>query len=364
MDKLAEIWNRVQRSLFPHLRECLPSMTEEHTRLATVLEVIRIEDQVPSSWACWYGRKPSDRKALARSFIAKVVHRMPTNKALLERLRVDKNMRAICGWEYPGQVPSESTFSRAFEEFAKTGLPDRVHEALVRHYLSDEVVWHVSRDSTAIEAREKPVCKKKKPNQPAPKRKRGRPKKGEERPITEDTRLVRQRKQTAQDALSELPVACDVGTKIDAKGHKTSWIGYKLHLDTGDGGIPLFAVTTSASVHDSQVAIPMGKITAERVTSWYDLMDSAYDAKDIRESCRELGHVPIIDANRRRGKVPLMESDRARRYRNRTSAERVNSRLKDDCGGRMVRVRGAPKVHTHLMFGVLVIFAEALLGLL
>jgi len=108
----------------------------------------------------------------------------------------------------------------------------------------------------------------------------------------------------------------------------------------------------------------MGKITAERVTSWYDLMDSAYDAKDIREVCRELGHVPIIDMNRRRGKVVAMESDRARRYRNRTSAERVNSRLKDNCGGRMVRVRGKPKVHTHLMFGVLVIFAEALLGLL
>ena len=364
MDKIAEIWNRVQRSLFQHLNECLPGLTDEHMRLATILEVIRIEDHVAPSWIQWFGRKKKDRKALARAFVAKVVHKLPTNKALLERLRVDKNLRSLCGWEYPGQVPSESTFSRAFELFAKTGLLDQVHAALVKTYFSDEVIWHVSRDSTAIEAREKPVCKKK-PNQPTPKRKRGRPKKGEERPVTEDTRLVRQRKQTAQDALSELTCACDVGTKKDSKGHKTSWVGYKLHLDVGDGDIPLFAVTTSASLHDSQVAaIPMAKVTAERVTSWYDLMDSAYDAKDIREVCRELGHVPIIDANPRRGKVPPMELDRARPYRNRTSAERVNSRLKDDCGGRMVRVRGKPKVHMHLMFGVLVIFAEALLGLL
>jgi hypothetical protein len=339
-------------------------MTDEHMRLATILEVIRIEDHVPPSWIQWFGRKKKDRKALARAFVAKVTYKIPTTKALVERLRVDKNLRSLCGWEYPGQVPSESTFSRAFERFAETGLLDQVHAALVKTYLSDEVVWHVSRDSTAIEAREKPMRKEKKSAQPKPKRKRGRPNKGEERPLTEEKRLTRQRKQTAVDALSELPCACDVGTKIDAKGHKTSWIGYKLHLDIGDGGIPLFAVTTSASLHDSQVAIPMGKITAERVTSWYDLMDSAYDAKDIREVCQELGHVPIIDMNRRRGKVVAMESDRARRYRNRTSAERVNSRLKDDCGGRMVRVRGKPKVHTHLMFGVLVIFAEALLGLL
>ena len=365
MDRIAQIWNRVQRSLFPHLRGCLPGLTDEHMRLATVLEVIRIEDHTPPAWARWFGRKPSDRKALARAFIAKVVHKIPTNKALVERLRADKNLRALCGWEYPGQVPSESTFSRAFSEFAGTGMTDRVHRALVSHYLSDEVIWHVSRDSTAIEAREKPVRKDKKPNEAGEKkRRRGRPKKGEERPVTEEKRLARQRKQTAEEGLAELPTVCDVGTKRDSKGNKTSWVGYKFHMNVGDGDIPLFAVTTSASLHDSQAAIPMVKATAYRVDSWYDLMDSAYDAKDIREACRELGHFPIIDANPRCGRVLPMEPDRVRRYRNRSSVERVNSRLKDDCGGRMVRVRGAPKVHTHLMFGVLVIFAEALLGLL
>ena len=363
MDKIAQIWNRVQRSLFPHLRDCLPDMADEHMRLATILEVIRIEDHVPPSWVQWYGRKPKDRKVLARAFVAKVVQKMPTSKALVQRLHADKNMRALCGWEYPGEVPSESTFSRAFEEFAKTGLLDRVHEALVKHYLGDEVVWHVSRDSTAIEAREKPVRKQENSKEGKPKGKRGRPKKGEESPPADEKRLARQRRQTAEEALSELPTACDIGTKVDAKGHKISWAGYKLNIDVVDGDIPVLAVTTSASLHDSQSAIPMMKRTAERVPSWYDLMDSAYDAKDIREVSLELGHVPIIDANRRRGSVPPMEPDRARRYRSRSSAERVNARLKDDCGGRTVRVRGAPKVHTHLMFGVLVIFAEALLAL-
>jgi hypothetical protein len=107
----------------------------------------------------------------------------------------------------------------------------------------------------------------------------------------------------------------------------------------------------------------MMKRTAERVTSFYYVMDSAYATREIREFSVELGHVPIIDVNRRRGKAEAMETDRVRRYRNRSSAERVNARLKGDCGGRNVRVRGAPKVHAHLMLGILVIFAEAILAL-
>ena len=36
--------------------------------------------------------------------------------------------------------------------------------------------------------------------------------------------------------LSDLPT---LGTKHNAKGHTTSWIGYKLHLDVADGDIPI-----------------------------------------------------------------------------------------------------------------------------
>jgi hypothetical protein len=105
-------------------------------------------------------------------------------------------------------------------------------------------------------------------------------------------------------------------------------------------------------------------MTAQRVESWYDLMDTAYDAKLIRSFSESLGHVPIIPASARHGKAAPLEPDRERRYNNRTAVERFNSALKDSCGGRMVRVRGKPKVHAHLMFGVLVIFAQTLLGLI
>jgi hypothetical protein len=336
-------------------------MTQRHSDLVLVLEVVRIEEHVRPGWQRWRGRRRQDRKALARAFVAKALYNEPTTKSFIERLRSDETLRRICGWERRNQIPSESTFSRAFSEFAATGLADEVHKACVKGYLGDEVVWHVSRDSTEVEAREKPVVKAKKEKSRG---RRGRPRKGEERPKPEPKRLERQRGQNISEAICELPVVCDIGAKVDSKGNKHYWIGYKLHADVGDGCIPLSVLTTSASVHDSQVAIPLARMTAERVESWYDLMDSAYDAAQIKEVSHELGHVPIIDpAPHRHIKAVPLEPHRKDRYKARSTIERFNSRLKDGCGGRMVRVRGKPKVHAHLMFGVLVIFAQALLSL-
>jgi hypothetical protein len=52
------------------------------------------------------------------------------------------------------------------------------------------------------------------------------------------------------------------------------------------------------------------------------------------------------------------------RYRERTAAERVNARLKDEFGGRQVRVRGHAKVLCHLMFGLLALTVDQLMRLL
>ena len=127
-----------------------------------------------------------------------------------------------------------------------------------------------------------------------------------------------------------------------------------------DGDFPVSAVLTSASVHDSQVAIPLAQMSAQRVTSLYDLMDSAYDAPPIHAFSRSLGHVPIMDPNPRRGeKIPLAPAQR-QRFKERSAAERVNSLLKERYGGRWVRVRGAAKVMCHLMFGLVALTATAL----
>ncbi len=66
------------------------------------------------------------------------------------------------------------------------------------------------------------------------------------------------------------------------------WIGYKLHADVNDVGLPVSFAKTSASVHDSQVAIPLMKMSSSKVTYLYDLMDAAYDAGPIYEVSRSL----------------------------------------------------------------------------
>ena len=146
-------------------------------------------------------------------------------------------------------MPGEATFSRAFAEFALRSLPDRLHEALIKRTPGGYLVGHISRDATAIEAREKPAPKP--PETPKPKRKRGRPRKGEERP-REPSRLERQRSMPFAEMVAALPQACNVGSKRNAKEHQVSWIGYKLHIDSADGGIPVSCILTSASMHDSR----------------------------------------------------------------------------------------------------------------
>jgi hypothetical protein len=49
------------------------------------------------------------------------------------------------------------------------------------------------------------------------------------------------------------------------------------------------------------------------------------------------------------------------RYRERSTVERVNARIKDDFGARRIHVRGHAKVLAHLMFGVLALTAEQLM---
>jgi hypothetical protein len=109
----------------------------------------------------------------------------------------------------------------------------------------------------------------------------------------------------------------------------------------------------------------LATMTNRRVTSLYDLMDSAYDSRLIRSHSESLGHVPITEMVRRgsfdpRPKHPL---HRLQRLKLRTVAERGFGRLKESFGARNVHVRGAAKVMTHLMFGVLALTANRVLSL-
>jgi hypothetical protein len=379
----------LQTGLFPILNEELGELTPPAKRLVATLEMIPLARFVPSSRG-WIGRPSKDRLAIASAFVAKAVYGFALTRQLLVALASDSQLRRICGWNEPWQVPHESTFSRAFDEFARMELPQFVHETLIRETQKDRLIGHIARDSTTIEARErypetpaqvaaaKPAAKprgragRKKGTSGAHARYPGGKRPNKPKPAT---RLERQRSMTLPEMLADLPKDCDLGGKKDSHGNNHYTRGYKLHWDVADGQIPISVVLTSASLHDSQVAIPLATMSTQRVTYCYELMDAAYEAQHIVEQSRQLGHIPIVDPKAPGGPksqakaIPMDKPKRQlspaqrERYKERTMVERANARLKDEFGGRNVRVRGAAKVMAHLMFGVLALTADQLMKL-
>lgn len=364
MSTLFDVWNTIQTRLFPSLEQELDPLNEKEREFIQIVTLLDLPAHMKAYRWRGFGRKKKSRLAMVKAFIAKSVYKIETTDMLIVYLKDCDNIRRLCGWERSGQVPSPSTFSRVFNEFATGELPQKIHEAMIIKHCGQKIAGHISRDATAIEVREKPVKAEKPEEAPKPKGKRGRRRKDEVLPPKPPKRVELQAGRTLEENLSDLPSICNVGTKKNSKGYKETWIGYKLHLDCIDGDIPISAILSSASLHDSQAAIPLAQMSSERVTNLYDLMDAAYDSPEIHAFSRSLGHRPIIDNNPRRGEKILMDPATKSRFAERSSAERVNSTLKDNYGGRNIRVKGASKVMAHLMFGVISVAAMQLYRLL
>ena len=364
---LMQFANVLQTELFPRLSEEVGPMSSHTALFVAACVMIPFERYIPCGR--WIGRPSRDRLSIARAFLAKSIFGLKTTRQLLERLRVDTSLRSLCGWSSVRQLPHESTFSRAFAEFAESGLPEFAHEAVIKATQSQRLIGHISRDSTAIQARER-----------YPESKLGKLQRGsgaktkDKKKALGASRLPEQSlRMDGEQMMMKLPVRCSLGVKQSSRGHRSYWRGYKLHLDVADGQIPITALVTSASLHDSQAAIPMMRVTSKRVTYLYDLMDSAYDAELIHQVSGELNHLPIIDTKSPQNQVTQLPSRRKlkkemapaqkMRFRNRTTVERVYSRLKDEFGAADIRVRGGKKVAAHLMFGVLALTVDQLLRL-
>jgi hypothetical protein len=370
----------LQEELFPVLQSFVGPMSGQMQLLASVISMAPLERLLSARRAAT-GRPAKDRAALATAFMAKAILNLPTTRDLISRLRVDEALRRFCGWGSVKAVPHESKFSRAFAEFAGSELPQQLHESVISATQKDRLIGHIARDSTAIparehfsrEARENKKAKKEK----ASKERRNKARFAKAKAAERGTRIQRQRHQKLPEMLSGLPRDCDVAAKKNSQGNEQYWCGYKLHLDVADGQVPVSAVLTSASVHDSQVAIPLMTLTSQRVTHLYELMDSAYDADAIHAHSRQLNHVPIIAPHGRRGtkkssQLPKVFPDKPTpqltwaqqdRFKTRTMVERVNARLKDEFGASHLRVRGPAKVMAHLMFGVLALTVDQWLRL-
>jgi len=338
----------LQGWLFPAMEAELGGLDEKHRKFTAICASVR-EDFPAAKFAwCGNGRPPVSRWSFFKAFMAKAEWNFRTTAALVAELAARPALRRICGFGDAGDIPSESSFSRVFAQFKDDGTARKVFEKYIGRTFAGALIHHASIDSTAVHAREKPAATD--PEAAGP-----------------SSRLAAQPSMCADENLRELPTQCDVGVKRNSKGFKESWRGYKLHLAVADGDIPVAMWLTSASLHDSQAAIPLMQKAAGVCPSLYHLMDAGYDAAPIRDYSRSMGSVPIIPVNPRRlgaGNAPEMEPDRAGRFKRRSGVERVNSHLEDGHGGRSVYVRGHAKVFLHLAFGVLVIAVEQVLRLL
>jgi hypothetical protein len=351
---LSQYGNLLQTEIFPVLQEGTEEWDESHRQFVRILSLLHLDRFTESQYGP--GRPPASRANIARAFVAKAVLGIPQTKSLRERLVNDGVLRGLCGWQHAKDVPGKWTFSRAFQEFSRSELPQRVHATLIEQAYQGRLVGHISRDATSVEVREKA--------QPKPAIASKQPSRKKNRRPEEMSRIERQALPgtTLAQMLEELPRGCDKGCKTNSKGSKDWWVGYKLHMDVADGHVPISCILTSASVHDSQVAIPLACMTADRVTSLYDLMDRGYESAHIDAYSRRLGHVPIIDRQKRGdSEAPTLAPHEQVRFRERTAVERTYARLKDEFGWRYVRVRGHAKVMAHLMFGVIALTVDQLL---
>jgi transposase len=335
------------------LQDCFEEYLTEENKL--FLHILRLLEEVQPPLkrpAAKTGRPAYPDGPFLRASWAMRVFKADSNRAFIARLKTDPNLRLLCGFE---KVPDESSFSRRFALFAKLDIQTQTLDALVKKVHEGKIVYHNNRDSTAIEAREKAVKPDKKPEG---KKKRGRPEKGAIRPEKAGNTLKTQINQTAEAALEHINKNCAFGCKKNSQGNISFWRGYKLHLDVSDVGFPLTALVTGANVHDSRLAIPMEKMTEQKVQFCYSLMDSAYDAREIDSFIRNRERVPVIDPNKRKNALrrPL-DPAKQERYKIRSTVERANSYLKDNLLPKNIYMKGHAKVTFVLLSAVVCLAA-------
>ena len=334
----------IQRCFEEHL-------TTEHRFFITLLRVIEDAQPLIARPRAWTGRPAYRNEPIMRAQFARSIFHIETVTDLRNRLINDPNLRTICGFT---SVPSPATFSRRYAAFSKKTPMTQTLDTIVHDSHDGRIVGHICRDSAPILTRETPVTRKRETaSLTLPPRKRGRPRKGDVRPEKEPPQIEKQIGQSISKSLSELPTACEWGCKKNSQGNIATWKGYKLHLDVSDTGFPISAIVTGANVHDSQVAIPLEKMTEEKVQHLYSVMDAAYDADSIATYIKGRGRVPLIDQNKRRGtdREPFSPSQKER-YKVRTTVERAYAHLKDWLLPEQIFVRGIEKVSFLLMSGV------------
>lgn len=332
------------------------------------------------------GRRGVGPRVLLYALIAAWVYDLRSIAHLRRELLRNGSLRLLCGITSPLAVPAEDAFGRLVARLADhvdaieqlfTGTVMRIRE------LAPELGKHVAIDSTAVRAWSEG---------------------NRSQPSDPDARWGKKGN--------------------SAKGRMGFWFGYKVHLAVDTvAEIPLAYSVTAANLADSTEMLPLlDKVEAQQPSGHLEavMADAAYDSREILSGVWDTGALPIIDLNRRGAETPQGYSDdlcplcpcgkpmrylgrdrdtyvkygrgpecvcgegpNIRRWRidedirrhpplprhtrkwqslydERTSSERVNSRLKEHLRLDGLRHRGLDKVSVHVGLSLVVLVAGAL----
>ena len=127
---LSKMWLKVmnlEQSLFPRLEESMGKPSSKEEKLIKILDLAQIERFVSSVQIT---NPPKDRKEMARAFVAKQVYNFQTTRELIDRLKIDRTLRLLCGWRHENRIPSESKFSLVFKEVSQQQIATKARDVL------------------------------------------------------------------------------------------------------------------------------------------------------------------------------------------------------------------------------------------
>jgi hypothetical protein len=150
MEFLSGLFNSIQNWLLPGLEEELGELTARQMEFVRTVELINPLEFIDKYDWVGIGRKPSYRLCLIKSFIAKPIFKLTQTVTLIYAVNSSPVLRRLCGWRNRNDIPSESTFPRAFSVFAETALPQRIHDSMVSKNLGSKFFGHRSTDATSV----------------------------------------------------------------------------------------------------------------------------------------------------------------------------------------------------------------------
>lgn len=284
----------------------------------------------------WTGRPGFSVRAMWYSYLAGFVLNLPSTNALIRRLQDDAGLAALCGYQ---RLPSRWTFNRFVVRLSRH--LDFVEEVMasatkeIRDRLQGAFGYMMAVDASVVTTHSNPNRRR----------------------------------------VSD-PEASWTVKEHDQQGRPKWYFGYKIHLIAdADTELPITAVVTTASVHDTTQLLPLlEKAKSELdIKPQYVLADAGYDsnrnfdgiAQDhsarpiikVRKTIRRDFRLRQYGTLRERLSVPSPQWKAA--YKHRQSVERVFSRLKGHKAlGQHCR-RGLAKVSLHCLTAVLIMQAEA-----